>query len=228
MTIPLIDIDQFEQLTMFSAPEYAKDLVSELNTHYEYINDYVEMNLSENVIDKELADSVMTLKEINQLIHCKVIYSYRHNIENRNIVNVSEDDFKLGTLLLQSIIRLLEMGAGDKSDRENLVYLGRDLFEKLYADLDRNSDLIYRAYLYKWLETNNLVKKSEQETQVQKKDFQPTLEEMENFYNKHKQDIYKHMICTMNADYVEPNPMDNPNIVDYYHYRQSLSKLRRI
>ncbi|MCK2087498.1 hypothetical protein MXC99_04830 [Thauera aromatica] len=220
MNIIAIQINQIQIYRLSSFPEQRiNQLVSELNVHYGKINNYIEAQIERERIDVEVIDSLTKLEEIARLAP--------HRIQ----VTPMSGDFRLGVDLLESIIALLNTQSGHASTRKNLLNLGWDLLRKLYPfSYER---LVQEALRFSWLKRNNLVRSheisrwnhqgtSQNESKVR---FSPSEEEIDNFYNKNRQELYEYMIYEMGSDRSPPDPFDQLEAADFYHYHRTLSNV---
>jgi len=136
--IQVILINQIHKYNFSAFPDdRIRALISELNVHYDKINNYLEAEVSREKLNVEIIDSLAKLNEINRLA------PYR--IDN----NLNSGDFRLGVDLLESVIALLTTDAGHHSTRSNLLDLGWSLLSKLYSF--SYEELVDSALLYQWL-----------------------------------------------------------------------------
>ena len=211
---------QINQINIYNFSAFPEDrirtLISELNVHYDKINNYLESEVSGERLNVEVIDSLAKLNEINRLAP--------HRLD----INPNSGDFRLGVDLLESVIALLTTNAGHQSTKNNLIELGRSLLQKLYNfSFDK---LVYSAHLYQWLNNKNLVRshsvsrwrqryKGKSSTRIK---FEPTDDELSEFFDKNQQKIFEYMVFKMLPDKEETNPFSDSQAVDFYHYHQTL------
>jgi hypothetical protein len=217
---------QLNQVNLYQLSEFPKDriktLISELNVHYEKIKNYLESEVSGDKIDVEVIDSLAKLNEIYRLAP-----PYKISFEG------SRADFRFGVELLESVIALLNTKAGSKPARNKLLELGWDFLDKLYNFSYDN--LVSGSLFYHWLKKNNLLQArravptrynhrgtSHTEPKIR---FEPSDEEIEEFYEANKHEIYRYMIFEMNGTNEERDPLAQPQESNYYHYYKSLESV---
>ena len=195
-------------------------LVSELNVHYEKINNYLEAEVSSEKLNVEVVDSLAKLNEIDRLAPCRLDG------------NPNSGDFRLGVDLLESVIALLKTNAGHVNTKKNLLNLGWSLLNKLYNfSFD---GLVYSALLYNWLKGRGLVKRhsidywggrygSPNSSRIK---FEPSDEHLNKFFEINQQDIFEYMVFNMDQNKEEVDPFSNFQAVDFYHYHQTLSNFK--
>lgn len=221
MNLIATQINKIQIYKLSSFPENRiNELISDLNVHYGKINGYIEAQIAQEKISIEVIDSLAKLEEINRLA------------PRRIQSNPMSGDFRLGVDLLESIIALLNTGSGHESTRKKLLDLGWSLISKLYEfSYER---LVHEALLFNWLKLNNLVRPHETHRysypgagQVGNKiEFSPSKEEIDNFYNTNKSEIYQYMVYEMGADKTPSDPFCQTEAADFYHYHQTLSNIR--
>ncbi|MCX3310402.1 hypothetical protein ORN12_15575 [Pantoea vagans] len=198
-----------------------KTLISELNVHYEKINNYLEAEVSGEKLNVEVIDSLVKLNEINRLA------PYR--IDN----NPNSGDFRLGVDLLESVIALLTTDAGHQCTKKNLLTLGWSLLSKLYSfSYER---LIDSALLYQWLKRKELVRSynithwgtNYGNVNLTRSKFEPSDDELDNFFNRNQQKIFEYMVFEMIPNKEEIDPFSNTQAVDFYHYHQLLRQFEK-
>ncbi|KKC98821.1 hypothetical protein [Photobacterium halotolerans] len=221
-----IKVIQLNQVNLYQLREFPKDriktLISELNVHYEKINNYLESEVSGDKIDVEVIDSLVKLNEV-----------YRLAPPDKISFEESRADFIFFVELLESVIALLNTKAGSKPARNKLLELGWDLLEKLYNFSYKK--LVSGSLLYHWLKKNNLLqarraeltrykhrRTSHTEPKIR---FEPSDEEIEDFYEANKHEIYMHMIFKMNGTNEDRDPLAQPHESNYYHYYKSLESV---
>jgi hypothetical protein len=193
-------------------------LISELNVHYDKINNYIESEILGEAINIEVISSLAKLNEINRLAP-RLINNDPYS-----------GDFRLGIDVLESILAILQTGAGHQSTKKNLLNLAWDLLYKLYNFSYDN--LIYSALLYQWLNKYDLIRSHSLRTwygHSKNKDqisFNPTDEDLDDFHNKNKQKIYRYMVFDMHDQKEEQDPFSNQQAKDFYHYYETLSNLK--
>ena len=211
---------QINQINIYNFSAFPEDrirtLISELNVHYDKINNYLESEVSGERLNVEVIDSLAKLNEINRLA------PYRLD------TNPNSGDFRLGVDLLESVIALLTTNAGHQSTKKNLIELGWSLLHKLYNfSFD---GLVDSAYLYQWLKNKNLVRSHSiscwgeryNGTSSTRIKFEPTDDELTDFFDKNQQKIFEYMAFEMLPNKEETNPFSNSQAVDFYHYHQTL------
>lgn len=217
--IQAIQINQVNIYRFSVLPEERiKNLISELNVHYDKINNYLDSEISGETLNVEVIDSLAKLNEINRLAPYKL-----NNDPNSG-------DFRLGIDLLESVIALLKTGAGHHSTKQKLVNLGWGLIEKLYNFSFDN--LVNNALFYQWLKSKNLIRNHSvmhwgdafQCSQDSKIRFKPTESDLEDFYKKNQQRIYEYMVFEMNDHKQENDPMGNQQASEFYHYHQTMKQ----
>ena len=217
--IQVIQINQVNIYKFSAFPEERiKNIVSELNVHYDKINNYIEAGISGDTLNLEVINSLAKLKEISRLA------PYKINIDPYS------GDFRLGIDLLESVVALLKTDAGHNSTQKNLLDLGWDLLEKLYSFSFDN--LVNGSLLYQWLKSKDLIRNHTiihwggvyESTPDDKIRFKPTEDELESFYNRNQQKIHEYMVFDMNDNKEESNPMSDQQASDYYHYHQVLKQ----
>jgi len=217
--IQVIQINQVNIYKFSAFPEERiKNIVSELNVHYDKINNYIEAGISGDTLNLEVINSLAKLKEISRLA------PYKINIDPYS------GDFRLGIDLLESVVALLKTDAGHNSTQKNLLDLGCDLLEKLYSFSFDN--LVNGSLLYQWLKSKDLIRNHTiihwggvyESTPDDKIRFKPTEDELESFYNRNQQKIHEYMVFDMNDNKEESNPMSDQQASDYYHYHQVLKQ----
>ncbi len=113
---------QINQINIYKLSVFPEDrikiLISELNVHYEKINNYNESGIIGEKIDVEVIDS---LTKLNEIIRLGSPYKISYN--------QNSGDFRFGVDLLESVIALLNTEVGHQSTRNKLLNLGRDLIE---------------------------------------------------------------------------------------------------
>lgn len=213
---------QINQINIYNFSAFPEDriraLISELNVHYEKINNYLEAEVSGEKLNVEVIDSLAKLNEINRLA------PYR--IDN----NPNSGDFRLGVDLLESVIALLTTDAGHQSTRSNLLDLGWSLLSKLYSF--SYEGLVDSALLYQWLKGKDLVRSHSisrwgrtygdyNSTRIK---FEPSVDELNDFFSRNQQKIFEYMVFEMAPNKEEIDPFSNLQAVDFYHYHQVLSR----
>lgn len=191
-------------------------LISELNVHFGKINYYREEQLTEDKINLEVIDSLTILEEINRLVP--------QQIE----AIPGSGDFKLGVDLLESIIALLNTQSGYEGTRTKLLSLGLNLNQRLYRF--SYESLVHEAFIFNWLKLNKLVQSpkiprnryqsAERVGKIIK--FSPSKEDIDNFYNANKSEIYQYMVRHMGPDKTTEDPFGQAGAADFYHYHQTL------
>lgn len=220
MSIMSIQVNQIQMYRLSSFPEQRiNDLISELNVHYGKINGYIEAQISQDKIDVEIIDSLAKLEEIIRLAP--------YQIQSNQL----SGDFRLGIDLLESVIALLNTRAGHESARKKLLDLGWNLLKKLYQfSYDR---LVREALLFSWLKLNNLVRHQgfyrngfHRSLRVGERiEFSPSKEEVDDFYNANRGEIYQYMIHEMGPNIMPIDPFSQFDAANFYHYYQTLSNI---
>jgi hypothetical protein len=216
--IQAIIINQVNNYTLSAFPEErTKTLISELNVHYEKINNYIESEISGENIDIELINSLAKLNEISRLSSVQIIKAY-------------SGDYRFTIDLLESVIALLQCQAGNSSIREKLRVLGWQLMDKLYNYSFDN--LVYDALVYHWLKSKNLIRSvslrawsSPLSKPNNKIVFESTEQELDKFYEKNKQKLYEIMTFELNQSSELQDPFSEQQNQDYYHYHQTLKAI---
>lgn len=222
--IKVIQINQVNNYRLSAFPEERiKVLISELNVHYDKINNYNESGVTGEKINVEVIDSLTKLNEIIRLAP-----TYKINYEQ------NRGDFRFGVDLLESIIALLNTEVGHESTRNKLLELALNFLEDLY-DYSIDS-LINLSFLYRWLKKNDLVKNYSvrrstyypirKNTDNHKIEFKPSDEEIDAFYESNKQKIYKYMAFEMADGRQERDPLSESKESNYYHYFKSLENIK--
>ena len=216
---------QINQINIYNLNAFPEDriraLISELNVHYEKINNYLEAEVSGEKLNVEVIDSLAKLNEINRLA------PYR--MDN----NFYSGDFRLGVDILDSVIALLTTDAGHQSTKNNLLSLGWSLLGKLSSFTYEN--LVYSALLYQWLKSKKLVRSSNithwrtsygnyNSTRIK---FEPSDCELNDFFTENQQKIFEYMVFEMNPNKEEIDPFSNSQAVDFYSYHQLLSQFEK-
>ncbi|EKO3590947.1 hypothetical protein N6C01_003426 [Vibrio metschnikovii] len=219
-----IQIIQINQINMYSFSAFPEDririLISELNVHYDKINNYLESEVSGEHLNVEVIDSLAKLNEINRLA------PFRLNN------NPNSGDFRLGIDILESVIALLSTGAGHQSTKNNLIDLGWSLLNKLYSfSFDR---LVDSAFLYQWLKSKGLARSHSiyywngnyGNIKLTRIKFEPSDDELARFFDKNQQRIFEYMTFEMLPGKEEIDPFSNPQAEDFYHYHQTLMNFK--
>ena len=216
---------QINQINIYNFSAFPNDriraLISELNVHYEKINNYLEAEVSGEKLNVEVIDSLAKLNEINRLA------PYR--IDS----NPLSGDFRLGVDLLDSVIALLTTNAGHQSTKNNLLTLGRSLLSKLYSF--SYEELVDSALLYQWLKRKNLVRShnitcwtaSYGNYNSTRTKFEPSDDELDDFFTRNQQKIFEYMVFKMIPNKEEADPFSNSQAVDFYHYHKLLSQFEK-
>jgi hypothetical protein len=220
MNLIAIQINQIQIYRLSSFPEQRiNELISELNVHYGKINNYIEAQIDQEKINVEVIDSLAKLEEINRLAP--------HRIQSSPMCG----DFRLGVDLLESIIALLNTHSGHESTRKKLLNLGWNLLQKLYQF--SYEQLKHEALLFNWLKHHDLVRSHEisrygypNAGQNDKKiEFSPSKEEIDEFYDMNRNEIYQYMVYKMGSDKSPSDPFRQAEAADFYHYHQTLSNV---
>lgn len=211
---------QINQLTIYNFSSFPEDrirtLISELNIHYDKINNYLESAVSGERLAVEVIESLAKLNEINRIAPCRLDG------------NPGGGDFRLGIDLLESVIAILSTSAGHHATKKNLLNLGWSLLNKLY-NFSFDS-LVDSANLHQWLKKNGLVRSHGIErwgNYYNKKDdnrvkFKPSDDELDYFFQKNQQKIFEHMVFNMTENKEEIDPFSDQQAIDFYHYHQNL------
>lgn len=216
---------QIIQINIYNLSAFPHDrirgLISELNVHYEKINNYLEAKVSGETLNVEVINSLAKLKEIDRLAPLL--------IDRNSHVN----DFKLGVDLLNSVIALLGTDAGHQSTKSNLLTLGRSLLGKLYSI--SYDELLDSALRYQWLKSKNLVKShnitrwrtNNGDYNSARIKFEPSDFELDDYFTRNQQRIFEYMVFEMTPDKQERDPFSNLQHVDFYHYHTLLSQFEK-
>ena len=226
--INIININQFN---FYNQNDTIKNiittLISELNIHYGMINNYIDLEGTENLINIEICKTLVKLTEISSLA-----------LPNTN--DQHDEIYKLNIKLIDSVIVILNMNVGQKELRRKLLNLGDELLSKLYNF--NYDDLISESLRYLWLNQNKLIPtpyKVGYETNLfytscknnntldsdEKIKFTPSDEEISAYHIENMQTIYQFMVFEMHNEFEINDPFDNEQACLFYHYHETLNQL---
>jgi hypothetical protein len=201
-----------------------RQLISELNVHYNTLLNYRESGLSAEELTKDLVDAYAKLYELDNLI--------RYRCGSSEL-----------TTILDSIIALLELTEQGQPVRSKLKALGKQIVEQLHPS--SLNHLLDEALRYKWLRKYGLVSPSmsSPERRVSSRfwqygtahekpiinqppyyRFEPTDIELEEYFNKNKVDLLHYLVNDVQPNSIAQNPMERPGVSDLYHYTVYLNK----
>ena len=228
LDVKLIQVNIINNYSLSAFPEdRIKALISELNVHYEKINNYIEMDIASEKINVEFIDAYTKLNEIIRLSPAQ--------ISN----NEYSGDYRLSTDILDSILALLQIAPRDCRVKSKLKDLGLKLVERVFG---MNIDsIVSNGLFYRWLDKYKLIVKHNmmfmptiinyegfgysngESNQPKRVEFKPTDDELNSFYEKNKVRLYEIMVQEKNGFGDLKDPFSVQHTKDYYHYYYSLS-----
>lgn len=193
-------------------------LISELNVHYQKINGYIEHEISGEKVDIELIDALSKLTEISRLSPARIGD------------NTFSGDYRFAVEVLDSAITLAQSSSKNPSIRKRIISFGWDMLEKIYSYSFES--LTKESLAYHWLKKRNLISTHRMrawDSYTHRNDsrikFEPSDEDLEDFYQNNKQRLYEFMVFDLNRNTELQDPFSDQHKEDFYHYYKTLENL---